>query len=133
MQKVESAKRYQAVAVDTAPPGQLVLMLFDGALRFMAIASAGFEEKELPKRVEVVHNNLTKAQNILRELQATLDMEKGGEFSERMSALYHYMIAQLNQANLSKDPNPIAIVERLLGQIRAAWAQMLAQSSSVAA
>ncbi len=133
MQKAESARRYQAVAVDTAPPGQLVLMLFDGALRFMAIASAGFEEGDLAKRIEIVHNNLTKAQNILRELQATLDMEKGGEFSERMCALYDYMIAQLHQANLRKDPRPVGLVENLLGQIRAAWAQMLAQSSSVAA
>ncbi|HEX4666334.1 MAG TPA: flagellar export chaperone FliS [Chthoniobacterales bacterium] len=133
MHQAESAKRYQSVAIDTSPPGQLVLMLFDGALRFMAIASAGFEEKDLAKRIETIHNNLIKAQNILRELQATLNMEKGGEFSERMCALYDYMIAQLNEANLTKDPHSIRIVEKLLGQIRAAWAQMLAQSNSVAA
>lgn len=133
MDKVESAKRYQAVAVGTAPPGQLVLMLFDGALRFMATALAGFQETDLPKRIEVIHNNLIKAQNVLRELQATLDMEQGGEFSERMLVLYDYMIGQLNAANLSKDAQPIRVVEKLLGEIRAAWAQMLTQSNSVAA
>ncbi len=133
MHPAESAKRYQAVAIDTAPPGQLVLMLFDGALRFMATAVAGFKEADLPERVEAVHNNLIKAQNVLRELQTSLDMEKGGEFSERMFALYEYMIAQLNKANLDKDARPIRVVEKLLEQIRTAWAQMLAQSSGVAA
>jgi flagellar protein FliS len=133
MHPAESAKRYQAVAIDTAPPGQLVLMLFDGALRFMATAVSGFKEADLPKRVEAVHNNLIKAQNVLRELQTSLDMEKGGEFSERMFALYEYMIAQLNKANLQKDARPIRVVEKLLEQIRTAWAQMLAQSSGVAA
>ncbi len=133
MDKAESAKRYQAVAVGTAPPAQLVLMLFDGALRFMATAGAGFNEESLPKRLEIVHNNLTKAQKILRELQTTLDLEKGGEFSERMFSLYDFMITQLTDANLRKDARPIRTAERLLGQIRAAWAQMLAQSSSAAA
>lgn len=133
MDKAESAKRYQAVAVGTAPPAQLVLMLFDGALRFMATATAGFDEESLPKRLEIVHNNLTKAQKILRELQITLDLERGGAFSERMFSLYDFMITQLSDANLRKDPRPIRTVERLLGQIRVAWAQMLTQSSSAAA
>ena len=108
-------------------------MLFDGALRFMAMARKGFAEENFAKRLEAVHNNLSKAQNILRELQTTLDMEKGGEFSIKMFALYEYMIAQLSEANLRKDARPIGVVEDLLGQIRTAWAQKLAQSSEVAA
>jgi len=95
MYAAESARCYQAAAVKTAPPGQLILMLFDGALRFMATAAAGFQEPEPAKRIEKIHLNLIKAQNILRELQACLDLEKGGEFSERMFALYEFMIAQI--------------------------------------
>jgi flagellar protein FliS len=133
MDTAESARRYRTTAVNTATPGQLVLMLFDGALRFMATAAAGFEEPALPRRFEIVHNNLVKAQNILRELQTTLDLEAGGQFSERMFALYDFMVTQLAEANLRKDPRPIRTVTRLLAQIRAAWAEMLAQSSSEAA
>ena len=133
MSTAESARRYRTTAVNTATPGQLVLMLFDGALRFMDTAVAGFDEASLSKRLEIVHNNLVKTQNILRELQATLDRAGNADFSDRMFALYDFMIAQLVEANLRKDPKPIHTVARLLGQIRAAWAEMLSQSCSEAA
>ena len=119
------AKSYRSVAVATATPGQLILMLFDGALRFMAISLNGFQEQELSARNEQIHNNIVKTQNILRELQLSLDMKVPGDFSGRMWALYDFMIEQLQQANIRKDPEPIRVVERLLGQIRDAWSQML--------
>lgn len=127
------ASAYQATAIKTAGPGQLILMLFDGALRFMATAAAGFEEKDLTTQIETIHNNLIKAQRVLRELQTSLDMNKGSEFSQRMFALYDYMIAQLTEANLGKKPEPIQIVRTLLEPIRDAWAQMLAQSNGLTA
>jgi flagellar protein FliS len=127
------ASAYQATAIKTAGPGQLILMLFDGALRFMATPAAGFEEKDLTTQIETIHNNLIKAQRVLRELQTSLDMNKGGEFSQRMFALYDYMIAQLTEANLGKKPEPIQIVRTLLEPIRDAWAQMLAQSNGLTA
>ena len=133
MQAARFAQSYKSVAINTAPPAHLVLMLFDGALRFMATASAGFGEANIAKRFETIHNNLIKTQNILRELQVSLDRKAGGEFAERMFALYDFMIAQLMQANLKKDAEPIRVVEDLLGQIRDAWAQMLETSASAAA
>lgn len=130
---VEPGKRYQAAAINTASPGQLILMLFDGALRCMGIAVAAFEEPDRTKQIESIHNNLIKAQGILRELQTSLDLEKGGEFSQQMHRLYEFMIEQLNEANLKKSVTPIQIVEGLLIPIRDAWAQMLVQSSTKAA
>lgn len=130
---VEPGKRYQAAAINTASPGQLILMLFDGALRCMGIAVAAFEEPDRTKQIESIHNNLIKAQGILRELQTSLDLEKGGEFSQQMHRLYEFMIEQLNEANLKKSVTPIQIVEGLLIPIRDAWAQMLVQSSTEAA
>jgi flagellar protein FliS len=122
------AKSYRSIAIATATPGQLILMLFDGALRFMAISLNGFQEQELAARNEQIHNNIVKTQNILRELQLSLDMKVPGDFSGRMWALYDFMIEQLQQANIRKDPEPIRVVERLLGQIRDAWSQMLQHS-----
>jgi flagellar protein FliS len=133
MQVAQFAKSYKSIAVNTAHPGQLVLMLFDGALRFMDTAVAGFAEENISRRFEAIHNNLIKTQNILRELQKALNLNAGGEFAGRMFALYDFMIVQLTQANLKKDKEPIHVVEKLLGQIRDAWAQMLKQSSSEAA
>ncbi len=133
MKLAHFAKSYQAVAVTTASPGNLVLMLFDGALRFLHTAKLGFECELISKRNEDIHNNLIKTQRILRELQCSLDMKVGGEFSARMFALYDFMIEELRKANMGKIPEPIDTVSRLLGEIRDAWSQMLQQSQSEAA
>lgn len=127
------ARAYKSVAVTTATPGQLVLMLFDGALRFISAALQGFENEHVGRRIEQVNNNAIKTQKILRELQGSLDLKVGGEFAQRMYALYDYMLEQLIRSNLSKDPAPMKIVEKLLGEIRDAWAQMLEQTRSEAA
>jgi flagellar secretion chaperone FliS len=129
MQLARFAKSYQTAAINTATPGQLILMLFDGALRFMATAQAGFQIEDFMKRNETIHNNIVRAQDILRELQASLDMKIAGDFSPRMYALYDFMITQLHQGNLKKDSAPIAVVADLLGQIRNAWAEMLDKSA----
>ncbi len=133
MQLTQLAKSYKSVAVSTATPGQLVLMLFDGALRFMATATYGFQVEAVTTRNELIHNNLIKTQNILRELQCSLDRTTGGEFAERMFALYEFMVDQLRLANMNKQQAPIAVVERLLGEIRDAWAEMLEQTAERAA
>ena len=133
MQLARLAKSYQSVAVTTATPGQLVLMLFDGALRFLSTALHGFQKDGIAERNEQIHNNLIKSQNILRELQASLDLHQGGEFAKTMYALYDFMLEQLQKANLAKDSEPISTVERLLGDIRNSWAQMLQQSQTSAA
>ncbi len=133
MKLAQFAKSYQAVAVTTASPGNLVLMLFDGALRFLSNALIGFQSEDLAKKNEDIHNNLIKTQRILRELQCSLDLKGGGEFAKTMYALYDFMIEELLKANMMKVPGPIQTVERLLGEIRDAWAQMLEQSQSEAA
>jgi flagellar protein FliS len=133
MKPAQFANSYRAVAITTATPGQLVLMLFDGAMRFLSTALHGFECENISARNEQIHNNLIKAQRVVRELQCSLDLRNGGEFASRMFALYDFMIDHLQGANLRKDPEPIRTVERLLGEIRGAWAQMLDQSQSQAA
>jgi flagellar protein FliS len=125
-----STRIYREAATQSASPGQLVLMLFDGALRFMEAAATSFDEEDFIRRNERIHNNLTKAQAILTELQATLDLKAGGEFGTTMFRLYDYMQEQLRLANWNKEPQPLHVVQRLLGEVRDAWAQMLEQSST---
>ena len=133
MQLAQFAKTYRQAAVATATPGQLILMLFDGALRSMAIALDAFQEEDPIRRNERIHNKLVNAHDIILELQTSLDLKVPGDFPRRMWALYDFMMAQLRQANLHKDPEPIRIVERLLRKIRDAWAEMLDRSASKAA
>jgi flagellar protein FliS len=121
-------KSYKSSAVNTASPGQLVLMLFDGALKFIEQARVGTHLENFRERNEVVNNNLIKAQNILSELQTSLDMKVPGDFSKTMFALYDYMIRQLQEANMQKTEEPIKVVARLLRDIRDAWEEMLRNS-----
>ncbi len=108
-------------------------MLFDGALRFMAAAEIGFQEENFARRNEQIHNNIQRTQAIITELQATLNMEKGGEFSENLYRLYDFMQDQLNQANREKSLDKIKVVAGFVQDIREAWAQMLLQTATVQA
>jgi len=124
------AQAYRQNSVQTASPGQLILMLFDGALHFMNRALLGFTHEDVIPRNEAVHTNLLKTQAIIDELQACLRHEVGGEFAGTMSALYDYMRVQLREANRYKVAAPVHIVMDLLGDIRAPWAAMLTQAAT---
>ncbi len=121
---------YGVVSVSTVTPAALVLMLFDGALRFIARAEHGFDHESLSRRNEEVHNNLTRARAILRELQVSLNMEAAGEFPGQMFALYDFMIDQLLAADIRKEKEAIQNVAGLLSDIRNAWAEMLGKFQS---
>ena len=105
-------------------------MLFDGALRFLAAAELGFNEENFARQNEQIHNNIQRTQAIITELQATLNMEKGGEFSENLYRLYDFMQEHLNQANREKNRDKIKPVAGFMQDIRDAWAQMLLQTAT---
>ncbi|MBA3849069.1 MAG: flagellar export chaperone FliS [Opitutus sp.] len=120
------ARTYRANSVLTASPGQLVLMLFDGALKAMNVARDAFARPpEDVRRIEVINTQLIKAQNIIRELQGSLNHEAGGDFAKTMERLYDYYVRRLTEANLRKEEEPVIEVERLLREVRDAWAEML--------
>jgi flagellar protein FliS len=121
---------YQSVAVATASPGKLILMLYDGALRFLQGAEDGFKIKGLRERQEAVHNNLIKAQNIISELQRCLSVRDGGDFAINLFRLYDFMNTRLMEANVRKEPENIRVVARLLGEVRDAWDQMLREQAA---
>lgn len=124
-------KTYRSNAVLTASPGQLVLMLFDGALKAMALARAAFAQPEGDaRRIETINHQLQKAQNILHELQNGLNMEAGGEFAQTLNRLYDYHTRRLFEANLRKDVALVIEVEGLVGSLRDAWAEMLSKQDT---
>ena len=86
MQYDKIAKSYKAQSVQTASPGKLVLMLFDGYLRFTAAARKSFEIEDFTKKNEGINNNLIRAQNIVTELQSSLDMSVPGDLPELFTA-----------------------------------------------
>ena len=129
MQSYEKiAKSYKTQSVQTASPGKLVLMLFDGYLRFTAAATNAFDEPDFAKRNEGINNNLIRAQNIVTELQSSLDMSVPGDLPGTLYRLYDYCLNNLQQANLKKDRKPIEHSDKVINELREAWAEMLAQN-----
>ena len=128
MQYEKIARSYKAQSIQTASPGKLVLMLFDGALRFMSAAKRAFEEEEFTKKNEDINNNLIRAQNIVTELQASLDMSVPGDLPGTLYRLYDYVLHQLQQANLKKEVATIDEAEKTINELREAWDEMLTQN-----
>ncbi|MES2695205.1 MAG: flagellar export chaperone FliS [Verrucomicrobiota bacterium] len=121
------ARTYRTNSVLTASPGQLVLMLYDGALKAMNLARQSLEDLNDPRRIETINTQLLKAQAIISELQSGLNMEAGGEFARTMHRLYDYHNRRLLEANIRKQVEPVIEVEKLVRELRDAWAQMLTQ------
>lgn len=125
------ARTYQTQSVVTAGPGQLILMLYDGALRFMTIAKEAFDGYDgSPRRIEQINTNLIKAQNIISELRASLNHEIGGEYAKNLDRLYDYYLRRLFEANVRKDAKPLIEVEGLVRTLRDGWAEMLRSSEA---
>lgn len=122
------ARAYQSQSILTASPGQLVLILYDGALRFLNQAKAGFHlPEDSANRIETINTGILRAEAILQELKANLDLKSGGEIAKNLDRLYDYYLRRLLQANIQKDEAPVEEVERLVRTLRDGWAEMLQQ------
>jgi len=127
-------RTYRANAVLTASPGQLVLMLYDGALKAIGAAVEAFERPgDDLRRIEVINNQLQKAQKILAELQNGLNLEAGGDFAKTLYRLYDYHNRRLFEANIKKEVAIVTEVEQLVRSLRDAWAEMLSKQEETPA
>ena len=125
MPVVNPWKSYRRIATQTAPPGQLILMLFDGALLSLDRALLGFDCQDIGQRNAAIHNNLRRAVDIIRELNCSLDLEAGGQLATTLRNLYSYFERRLLESNLKKSRQGIDEVLPMLQQLRDAWFQML--------
>ncbi len=116
---------YRQVAAQTAPPGQLVLMLYDGAIRFLHQAESGFSKDDPAESISLINNNILRAQEIIRELNMCLNMDLGGELACQLRRLYDYFDRRLQESNAKKQPAGIVEVISRLSVLRDAWATML--------
>lgn len=125
MRQSDLLRSYRQVATQTAPPGQLVLMLYEGTVRFLERALIGFDCEDPAECNETISNNILKAQAILHELNVSLNMEAGGEFSHTMRRLYDYLDRRLMESNLRKEQTGIREVIARITVLRDAWSAML--------
>jgi flagellar secretion chaperone FliS len=118
-----STAAYQDQAVLTATPGQLVVLLYDGAIRFLRQADAAMGEQAVP------HSNdrLNRAEAIIDELLSTLDMSQGS-IAENLQGIYVFWKRLLWEVRIERDREKLATLIRQIANLREAWAQ-IAQSA----
>ena len=113
---------YRQQSVMTASPGQLVVMLYDGALRFLLQAATAMRAEDNLG----CDAKLRRAEAIIEELLATLDKQRGGVIASRLEGIYVFCKRHLIEARIQRDAGKIDKVAELLGELREAWAQIAA-------
>lgn len=119
---------YQKTEITTADQRQLILMLYDGAIRYMKKGIVKIEARDF----EGAHNYLVRGREIISELLATLRPEKAGAVGENLKRLYVYLFNRLVEANLMKDPELVREVVDILKTLREGWANIKAPANGQA-
>ena len=111
--------KYQQNQISTASPEQILLMLYDGAIRFTRQAISGIEIGDSTQR----RYGVSKTMAIVSEFSNSLNREIGGKIAEDLDALYDFMIRELTAANLENDVEKLKVVEKLLVDLRQTWGE----------
>ena len=122
------AEAYYQTHVQSRSPTELVVMLYDGALRFTEQAADAMDRQDMAAKAIA----MSKALAILSELQNTLNLQDGGQVAQQLDALYTHMTERLIDANVQRTSAPIREVIGLLRPLREAWAQVAAGIVSAA-
>ena len=109
--------KYQKTQVTTASKGKVLLMLYEGAIKFVKQAREAMKEKKIAEKGKLI----SKTTAILSELMATLDYKNGGALAADLENLYIFMIDKLIEANINNDISCLDVVEELLKTLYTAW------------
>ena len=108
---------YQETAVDTQHGGRLIVMLYDGAIRFLRQARECIIANDIPGR----NRAISKARDIIFELNMSLNMEQGGQIAHNLRSLYNFIWRYLSDANLKNDARMLDKVIGMLDDLAGAW------------
>lgn len=122
---------YKEMSVKTASQGSLILMLYDeGIKRIESSIDLLNVEKLPPSSIEKINNNILKAQEVVTELMASVNVEKGGEIASNLTAIYSYFYQQLLQANIKKDIALLKDILFMMRDLRSAWKEAIDAESA---
>ncbi len=116
-------QQYRATKVETAGQVDLVVMLYQGAVRFIRL---GVEAIDLGDH-KAAHTHLLRAQDILVELLGSLNRDAGGQIAVQLASVYDYCYRRLVLANVRKDTAPAREVLAIIRDLGGAWQQIAAQ------
>lgn len=110
---------YKTNSINYASKEQLLLMLVDGAVKFVKIGRQALIDKDIKK----AHENIIKTQNIFYELMATLDVSKAGDWGQSLMSVYDFIVRRLIDANMKKDVGIIDEIIPLIENVKDTWEQ----------
>lgn len=108
---------YQDAAVATQSKGRLIVLLYEGAIKFMKLAIKELEANNYEAKGQCIN----RAQDIINELNAVLDIDAGGEMAANLRKLYCFMSGRLSEANTKRDPQMIREVIALMEGLNQGW------------
>ena len=118
---------YLQAQIETASPTRLIVMLYEGAIRFCYLGIEAMNAKNLEEQ----NNHIVRAQRIVGELMGSLNREAGGEVAENLMRIYMYMLDRLVDANFEDNPKGIHEVIGLLGELKTSWEEVDRQTGTI--
>jgi len=129
----DASSTYKETRIKTAGQGQLIVMLYDGAVRQLTLAIDMLEknqDKKDPGKIEQIGKAVMKAEEIITELMVSLDFEQGGDISKNLFSIYTWFNRELLESNIAQDINRMKKVNNMLIELRNAWSS-ISQSTPV--
>lgn len=123
------ANQYKQTSIKTATRGQLLIMLYEAAIRNLKKSAAAIDKNDLQEKGITIG----KAHDIIIELLNTLDFEAGGSIARDLERLYNFMIEQLVKGNVENSKEPLLVVQKLLENLLVAWREAVIQVNKEAA
>ena len=124
---------YKETRVKTASQGQLIIMLYNEAVRqldkALNVLEMNDEGKKDPGRIEIVSNSVVKTQEIISELMVSLDFEQGGDIAKNLFSLYTWFNRELMEANINQDSRRLKNIYNQIDQLRSAWQEIVASNT----
>jgi flagellar protein FliS len=125
---------YKETRIKTASQGQLIIMLYDEAVkqldRAVNLLEMNKTGKKDPSRIEHIGKAVMKTQEIITELMVSLDFEQGGEIAKNLFSIYTWFNRELLEANISQDLKRISDVRILFDELRGAWQEIFTKNSA---
>ena len=118
---------YKENEISTMSQGKLIIMLYEGAIKFLTIAI----ENMTPRKYEIVNRNILKTQDIISELMTSLNMDDGGKIANDLLSIYIYIKKRLIEANIEKNTKILQEVIKLLAELKSAWEEIQKKESSL--
>jgi flagellar protein FliS len=116
----KGAQAYLQTQVQSRTPVELVVMLYDGAIKFLGQARDAMAVGDMVAKRHALSRGLA----IVQELQHMLNMDVGGEVAQRLDGLYTYILGRCYEANSHRDPRGLEEAVKLLTPLRDAWASV---------